>query len=131
MYRWLDHTAELALELAGDTPEQLFHEALAAFAELVAGGAQRAERLRVPVELEAATPADLLVAWLEELVFLADTEQLVPEHAEALALDRGQLRAVVVGSRGAPRPLVKAVTYHGLRFEREGDGWHAGVVLDV
>jgi len=26
---------------------------------------------------------------------------------------------------------VKAITYHGLRVEREGDGWLAEVIVDI
>jgi SHS2 domain-containing protein len=37
----------------------------------------------------------------------------------------------VRGSRGAPRHLVKGVTYSGLAFERKHDGYQARVVLDV
>jgi SHS2 domain-containing protein len=37
----------------------------------------------------------------------------------------------VRGRRGEPSALVKAVTRHGLAFERRETGWRARVVLDV
>ena len=132
MYRWLEHTAELGLLIEAASDEDVFREALAAFTELIGDGDTRESgRLDVPVALRAATVADLLVAWLEELVFLADTEQLVPDAAQELRLEPGELRAIVRGRRGAPRPIVKAVTYHGLEFVREGGRSRAHVVLDV
>jgi SHS2 domain-containing protein len=130
VYRWLEHTAELALELDAASDEEVFRDALAAFAELVEGHSG-GEPLRVPVELAAAARADLLVAWLEELVFLADTELLVPEAAEVLEVRENRVRAVVTGRRDAPRPIVKAVTYHDLEFRREGGRSRAHVVFDV
>ena len=132
MYRWLEHTAELGLLIEASSDEDVFREALAAYAELVGeGDTHQGELLDIPVELRATTVADLLVAWLEELVFLADTEQLVPDAARELRLEPGELRAIVRGTRGAPRPLVKAVTYHGLEFAREGGRSRAHVVFDV
>ncbi len=129
-YEWREHTAELGLELVADSEEDVFRDALAAFAELVEGG-ERGAPARYAVDLGGDTAGDLLVAWLEELLFLADAEAFVPERVEELGLGKGTLRAVVAGSTGAPRPLVKAVTYHGLRFDSEGGRCRAYVVLDV
>ncbi len=41
------------------------------------------------------------------------------------------MRARIDGVVGSPRPLLKAVTYHGLEFAPRGDGWRAKLVLDV
>ena len=83
-----------------------------------------------PVALQATDLPSLLAAWLDELVFLADTEGLVAESASVELVDT-TLRGVVRGRRGEPRPLVKAVTLHRLRFERDDGRWHGRVVLDV
>lgn len=131
MYRWVDHTAELELELAAATPEAVLAEALAAYAELVAEGAAAAgEPVVHAVDLSASDLPALLVDWLAELVFLADTEGLVPEGA-SLELDGVRLRATVRGRRGTPRPVVKAVTYHSAELKRAGAEWRGRVVLDV
>jgi SHS2 domain-containing protein len=130
VYRWVEHTAEVELHLEAPTQQEVFAEALAAFAELVSredGGA----RMRHDVLAEAQDAPTLLAEWLGELVFLAETEDFVPERLERLDLDGTRLRAVVAGHRGRPAHLVKAVTYHGLEFAREGDVWRAKVVLDV
>ena len=127
-YRWVDHTAELELHVEAPTPELVLLDALHAFAELAGpatGGPQVHE-----LELEAQDPASLLAQWLEELVFLAETEGLVPEEAE-ISLRETKLRAVVRGRTGEPRPLVKAVTYHGLALAHEDGLWRGRVVLDV
>jgi SHS2 domain-containing protein len=131
MYRWVDHTAELELELAAASPEAVLAEALSAYAEL-AGEAAAAggEPVSLVVDLSARDLPALLVDWLAELVFLADTEGLLPEEA-SLALDGTRLHATVRGRRGAPRPLVKAVTYHRAELERAGTEWRGRVVLDV
>ena len=73
----------------------------------------------------------LLVAWLDELAFLAETEGFVPQRVTEFDLSEGLLRATVSGCMGDVRHLVKAVTLHLLLFAPEGNGWRARVVLDV
>jgi SHS2 domain-containing protein len=106
----------------------VLHHALRAFAELA--GPATGEAQVHEVELAAPDLAALLAQWLEELVFLAETERFVPEEAE-IVLRNTSLRATVRGRADEPRPLVKAVTYHGLEFAHEGGSWRARVVLDV
>jgi len=129
-YAWHDHTAELELHVESETEEGVYRDSLAAFGELV-GGDESGEAVRMPVEVAAADRAALLVAWLEELVYLADARALEPERVTDLAVSDGELRATVEGRVAAPRPLVKAVTYHGAEFHHDGSRWHARVVLDV
>jgi SHS2 domain-containing protein len=130
VFRWLEHTAELGLEIEAPSREAVFEEALAAFAELVGGG--DGPLTTREVEVEADEPGLLLVEWLSELLYLADTEQFVPERVASLDLDRNRLRATVEGRLGEPGQLLKAVTLHRLEFREDATvGWRAHVVLDV
>jgi SHS2 domain-containing protein len=130
-HTFVEHTGELAIEILAPTQAGVFEQALVAFAEIVAASPADGETESYPLELAAAEPSLLLVAWLEELVFLAEVEQLVPERVEGLELDGTRLRATVVGRRGHPRHLVKAVTLHDLELADEGGSWRARLVLDV
>ena len=130
MFEWVDHTAELELRIDASTEEAVFADALAAFSELIGGQAVGTDDAH-EVVLEANDRPALLAAWLDELVFLAETEDFVPERLAALELGRGGLRATVLGRRSHPPHLVKAVTYHGLELQRGEEGWRARVVLDV
>jgi len=129
LYRWIDHTSELELRIEAPTEEDVFADALAAFAELAGRSAGSDDRRTI--ELEADERGLLLVDWLNELVYLADSDGFEPAALEELRLGDGRLSATVAGRRGRPRPLVKAVSLHGLRYTREDDGWQARVVLDV
>jgi SHS2 domain-containing protein len=128
MYRFVEHTAELELELEASSPEGVLAEALRAFAELA--GAGDGETVERRVEVTAPDLPALLAAWLDELVFVAETESLVPDAAE-ITIEDGRVTGVLRGRRGEPRPLVKAVTLHRLRFRRENGVWRGRVVLDV
>jgi SHS2 domain-containing protein len=128
MYRFVPHTAELEIELKSESAEGVLMEALHAFAELV--GPADGDPVERPIALEAADLPALLAAWLEELVFLSETEELVPDGAD-LELSGLRLTGVVRGRRGEPRPVVKAVTLHRLRFQQRDGAWTGRVVLDV
>jgi SHS2 domain-containing protein len=128
VYRWSDHTSELELQIEAASEEDVFADALLAFAELAG---RRAGDERRTIELEADDRGLMLVDWLNELVYLADSNGFVPASLDELRLADGRLTATVSGSTGRPRPLVKAVSLHGLRYAREADGWQARVVLDV
>jgi SHS2 domain-containing protein len=128
MYRFVEHTAELEVVLEAESAEGVLEEALRAFRELTGPG--KGDEVERRVSVRASDLPALLASWLEELVFLAETEGLVPESAD-LALDGLEVSGVVRGHRGEPRPLVKAVTLHRLRFRAENGVWRGRVVLDV
>lgn len=137
-YRWVPHTAELELELEAPTEAGIYADALRAIAELLGGsellggavgeGAPRT----VEVALAHADRAVLLTEWIEELVYMAETQDLVPVEVVALTIDGDRLSATVRGRVGQPPHIVKGATLHRLEFtEAGGGGFRARVVLDV
>jgi SHS2 domain-containing protein len=132
MYRWVDHTGELEIEIEAPTVGEVFEHGFEAMRELLAGdAADLLPTVRRELSVTAPDRAALLAEWLAELAFLAESEGLVPERLSALELGERSLRAVVEGRHARPPHLVKAVTYHRLSVEPGGDGWRATVVLDV
>lgn len=129
-HRFIEHVGEVELELEAASEPGIFEAALGAFADLVKTG-EEGEPVSHEVELAAGDDALLLVDWLNELVFLAEVEQFVPECLAAFALADNRLRATVEGHRDQPRHLVKAVTLNKLALGQEGGIWHGRVVLDV
>ncbi len=129
-YRWVEHTAEVQMEIEAGSEEGVFADALHALGELLADD-DRGDEVWREVAVGGHERAALLVGWLEELVYLAETEDLVPEGAEQIELGEEGLRARVRCRRGNPRHMVKAATYHRLVFGPSGAGFRARVVLDV
>lgn len=130
MYRWVEHTGELELVLEGSDEAEVFADAVAALNELLDGSSTGSPQSR-EVALRSPERATLLAAWIDELVFLAETEDFVPERVDTLELEADALRAAVSGRLGRPPHLVKAVTYHGLDFRAEDGRVRARAVLDV
>jgi SHS2 domain-containing protein len=131
-HRWIEHTAELQLEIHARSEAGVFRQAIVALRELLeddppASGA-RAERT---VEAEATDRGALLAEWLAELVFLAEADGLVPTEVRNLVVGDDSVTGVRVGTLDEPRHLIKAVTYHDLELRRDRDGWRGNVVLDV
>ena len=118
------------MEIDAATEEAVFTDAVSALGELLADGAGGKPVWR-EVALDGHERAALLVGWLDELVFLAETEDLVPEAAGPIELSDGGLVATARCDRGSPRHLIKGATYHRLVFVRSGRGCRATVVLDV
>src|SRR5947209_19018095 len=100
MHEWVDHTSELELRVRAPSPEQAVSDATAALGELL--GDATGDAVERELEVAAGDPAGLLAAWLEELVFLSEREQLVPEAARDVELDDGRLRARLVARSGTP-----------------------------
>ncbi len=130
MYRWIEHTGEVELSVEAPTEHDVFVDAMRALAELLADEPHGAARRR-ELEVTASDRATLLVEWLAELVYLAETDAFLPERVVAFEADETRLRATLEGRTATPRYLVKAVTYHRLELAGADGRWRARVVLDV
>jgi SHS2 domain-containing protein len=135
MYRWVEHTGELELELEARSERGLFQEALAALGGLLSerAGHEGADASSVLHQVSASAPdrATLLAEWLSELAYLAESAGFVPDRVERLEVSGNALDATVVGHRASLPHLVKAVTYHRLGMWDEDETWRARVILDV
>jgi SHS2 domain-containing protein len=108
----------------------MFRHALDALGELLADDAG-GEQVWREVAVDCHERAALLVGWLDELVYLAETEDLVPDGVGRIELAEHGMVARVRCHRGRPPHLVKGATYHQLAFQRSGRGFRATVMLDV
>jgi SHS2 domain-containing protein len=129
----VEHTADRALRIRGRNLEDLFANAAAGLNSLMlAASCDDADSIEKRIELEAADAEDLLVAWLSELAFWAETESLIFNRFHFTELSPTRLGAAV---RGGPvktlQKHVKAVTFHNLAIRREPEGLVVTVVFDV
>jgi SHS2 domain-containing protein len=130
MYRWTSHTGEEQLEIEAPTPAAVLAEAVEAFGRAIELDPSAGDPAKHEVRVAGPDLETLLVDLLQELVFLAETDGFVPDGAELELVD-STVEGTVRGRRTQVRQLVKAATYAGLRFERDGATWRARVVLDV
>jgi SHS2 domain-containing protein len=133
-------TSDLTFVARGDTLERLFAAAADALLDAtVEGAAALGQAVSLPLALEEPDLELLLLAFLNELVYLRDARGLLL-RAGALRVEEGakaRLQGTLVGEPLRPghhrlRSEVKAATAHGLRVARDAGGtWTATVTLDV
>ena len=133
-FRLVPHTADIGLELSGATWEEFYLNAARGLLA-VYGATAPARRAvgRATVVLEAPSAEELLVDWLNELVFLVSSERWVPRDIRVKEAGPWALRAQAEGPR-LEAPLareVKGATYHGLKVAKKGGAWTATVILDI
>jgi SHS2 domain-containing protein len=129
----VEHTADRALRIWGrDLAELLVNAALGMNSLMLAADADSEPAVATHISLEAIDAENLLVAWLSELAFYAETESLVFTHFEFSRISPIGLSAVARGNRvGVLERHVKAVTFHNLEIRSASDGLSTTVVFDV
>jgi len=135
-FQYLDHTADVAVVARGADPAGTFASAARAMFEIMADLRNVSELESRDVEVASDDLEGLLVDWLNELLFLFDTEQLLLSRFEVHGVRGNGLRATVYGERIDParhhlKRGIKAVTYHLLEVKCEDSGCWARVLFDV
>lgn len=131
-----EHTADIGLVARGSTPEEVFTHAASGLVDLMVDPAGLSEETRLDVSVSAPDREALLVAWLNELLYLLDTRGFLPRRCRITRLSETDLAAELFGARidrgrHAVRRMVKAATYHGLSISRTDGQWEARVLLDL
>jgi len=145
-YRLLEHTADIRLLAYGPSFEAMLQAAGRGLLEIMGAHTTSTPRARLrPVVLKARDREGLVVAWLNELVYLAAVEGPPAGcGVSAVREEDGQHRLDGWVGPSCPdvRPgvEVKAATYHGLRVRTPEDRpasrippgtWWTEVVLDI
>lgn len=133
-HRVLPHTADVIVEAWAPSPLGCAAEAVLALTESFATVAPGAARHEHRFDLEPGEASGVLVAALEEALFLLDARGEVPVAAR-LADEDGVVRGVfeVVGAQEVQvvGSVPKGVSWSGLAVERRGDGWCCTATIDV
>ncbi len=132
----LEHTADVGIIARGETLEQAFINAARGMFSLMAEASDTEETKRRDIELKAADRESLLVAWLNELIYIFDAEGILFSRFEVASLTNTKLAAVAYGERAnvlkhGLKMGIKAATYHMLKVEKRGGGYRVQVLLDI
>ena len=136
MYEIFEHTADLGLRVGGATlPELLAEAARGLFAMVVEDLGSVRPLVTREFHVTGSDRTYLLFDWLNELLFVCDTERLAFSQFEVRVTAAG-LAATARGetldpARHHPTHEIKAITYHGLTVEESKEGWLAEVIVDI
>ena len=135
-HRLLEHTADMGIEASGESLEELFAQAAYGLMEIVSGTPEALCREEKSVTVEGGDTGELLVNWLNEILYLFEIKRFFPLDFEIEEVRGKRVLARVRGEAFDPQrhPVereVKAVTYHQLRVEKTDGLWHARVYVDL
>lgn len=128
-----EHTGEVQIRIEAPTLGELFAEAGRALMNVMGGASPRTvEGPPTTVTVHSIDRDALLVDWLNELVYLVETERKLYGEIFVERISDRELTATVRGA-DAPelRTLVKAASFFGLAIAERASGYTATVVLDV
>jgi len=133
-HRTVPHTADLRIEAWAPTRDGCIKEAvlgtIETFLDISLAYPKRTRRCRLTAERDD----DLLVAVLEEVIYLLDTEGEAPVDIDLHNLDGGvEVCFAMVDASTLPQvgAVPKAVSLNDIRLSQGRAGWRCRVTLDV
>lgn len=133
---FLDHTADIRMEVHGETMEELFSNAARGLTSLLGSPWSGDADTVMAVNLEGGDYEELLVDWLREILFQNQARDFVLLEPHITRVSETGIEARLEGrlvQPGEERPdeEIKGVTYHGLSIEETEDGYCARIVFDI
>ena len=130
-------TADLLIEATGNTLGEAFAQIALGMFNMMTPLEGLAEKEEFMVEAEGTDYESLLFNIMDELLFVADVEFLVPKKCH-ITVDHENMSAVGVckGERFSATThevgiQIKAVTYHMMDIKETPDGWYVRMVFDT
>ena len=149
-YELIEHTADIRIRVKACDLKELFKNTALAMFDIMAQKKSKIKNLRqkewrirqelwrkkskIEIKQKADNLEELFVNWLNELLSLSATKELIFTDFKLDKLDEKNLEATVVGKdikNYKVNTEIKAATYHELKLEESKSGWQAEVIFDV
>jgi SHS2 domain-containing protein len=137
-YELFDHTADIGVRAKGDDLSTIFKNTALGMYEIIFlnGPPKVSLKGEYQIKLTCSDLEQLLVDWLDELLFIFSTEKIVFSEFEITIDPEGfSLDAKVAGEQIDDSELlatreIKAVTYHMLEIKKN-EHWTTQVIFDI
>ena len=136
-YEIIDHTADVAIKVCGKTIKDLFiNSARGLFCIITDNQVYCADRER-KIKLAGDVLEDLLVSWLNELIFLFYSYHFLTKYYNIKIKNNSLiLKGTLEGTYLKEDVLkikteVKAATYHNIKIEKNNVGFMVTIVFDL
>jgi len=132
----VNHTADISIKAYGKSLKELFENAALGMFNILAD----LEGIRISTELEIKVEApdreELLIEWLDELLFNFYTKYIIFCKFDITELTDRDLTAKVKGrfigeNKNRLKTEIKAATRHDLHIVKTKDIYEVGIVFDV
>jgi SHS2 domain-containing protein len=130
-HREVEHTADWELEVWAPNMVRLLEEAARGMYELMAVAVSEESRCHRQLEIVAEDREQLVVSFLEELLFIADSEKVAFDGFLLGVREDDLLARLEGGSIVSQTKEIKAVTYHRLEIVETTRGVKTSIVFDV
>ena len=135
-YELIDHTADIGVKVYGKDQIELFRNAAFAMFDIMADLEGLKTSLSVDIKKEAPNTDELLVEWLDELLYNFYTKGLIFNEFDIIELDDKHIIGKATGrhvgeNRSRLKTEIKAVTYHDLKVEKKDNLWQTQLIFDV
>jgi len=140
--RYIEHPSDVGFEVYGTTLEELFANAAIACYGFMTDIEEIEETEERTIEIKSEDLYSLMFDWLDELLFLFESESLVFKEFDLKVDVSGDSTGTGISISGRCRGgkfdpyrhesgiIIKAVTYNMMEIKKN-ELWHARVVLDV
>lgn len=134
-YKILEHTADVGIEARGKTLKEAFENAASGMLSIMINPEKVAEKESYSLKVKRRDEKELLVAFLSELLYKYEVDDILPKRVKISLLTDKELRAEVKGEKIDLKKhtidtQIKAVTYHQLAIEKDKD-WKIRVIFDI
>jgi SHS2 domain-containing protein len=131
----IEHTADIGIAAYGNDLKKAFANAAYGLFSLMVDLKDVGDTLCREVKVTAETQEDLLVAWLNELLYIFEVENVLFGRFMIDEFTETRLRSKCYGelidpARHKIKMGVKATTYHMLKIERK-NGFRVQVLFDI
>lgn len=135
-YELIPHTADIGVRVYGANLKELFENAAFAMFDIIADLDGLKGTATQDIKVKAPNSEELLVAWLDELLYNFYTKQVIfydfnitEITGEALA---GKAHGRHIGeNKNRLKTEIKAVTYHELKIEEAKGIYTVTIIFDV
>jgi len=138
-FKFIEHTADIAVELTASTIEELFLCAVDAWNKAMLDAEILYDDEKIKLDFEAESLEELLVNFLSEINYLFLTKKWFCTSAEDIKLihtDKYKLTARLAGlivdnSKIDFKEEIKAITYHQLEIKKINGKYTTRIVFDI
>lgn len=138
-FEWVEHPSDIGFRAYGRDLSEAFENAALALFEIMVDTDKVEPEEEVRVEISAEDEGALLYDWLDRLLYIHDTQNLVMSKFKvAVSKTEGgfKLSGRGWGARFDPdkhpeRTAVKAMTYHMMEIEQEKNRCSVRAVVDI
>ncbi|MBT9131721.1 archease [candidate division NPL-UPA2 bacterium Unc8] len=135
-YELIEHTADIGIRISGKRKEDIFINAAYAMLDIMVESCAIDSKLKHSLFVKAADIEELLVCFLNELIYLFVSKEFLPAKFKIIKVNSKCLSVEVSGEKFNPKrhklkTEIKAATYHNLRIEKNTAGYQTEVIFDV